>query len=68
MIREKITSSPLFNASLKLPYTYFSFMKIVSVVLSGGSGTRLWPLSRKEYPKQYLPLAGDKYVGLPHCE
>ena len=43
-------------------------MKIVSVVLSGGSGTRLWPLSRKEFPKQYLPLAGDKYVGLPHCE
>jgi mannose-1-phosphate guanylyltransferase/mannose-6-phosphate isomerase len=34
-------------------------MKIVPVILSGGSGTRLWPLSRKEYPKQYLPLAGD---------
>jgi mannose-1-phosphate guanylyltransferase/mannose-6-phosphate isomerase len=34
-------------------------MKIIPVILSGGSGTRLWPLSRKEYPKQYLPLAGD---------
>ena len=34
-------------------------MKIVPVILSGGSGTRLWPLSRKQYPKQYLPLAGD---------
>jgi mannose-1-phosphate guanylyltransferase/mannose-6-phosphate isomerase len=33
--------------------------KIIPVILSGGSGTRLWPLSRKEYPKQYLPLAGD---------
>ena len=32
---------------------------IVPVILSGGSGTRLWPLSRKEYPKQYLALAGD---------
>ena len=32
---------------------------IIPVILSGGSGTRLWPLSRKEYPKQYLPLAGD---------
>ena len=32
-------------------------MKIIPVVLSGGSGTRLWPLSRKQYPKQYLPLA-----------
>jgi len=33
-------------------------MQITPVILSGGSGTRLWPLSRKEYPKQYLPLAG----------
>ncbi|MEO1943546.1 MAG: mannose-1-phosphate guanylyltransferase, partial [Candidatus Thioglobus sp.] len=35
-------------------------MKIVPVILSGGSGTRLWPLSRKQHPKQYLPLVGDK--------
>jgi len=34
-------------------------MKIVPVILSGGSGTRLWPLSRKQHPKQYLPLASD---------
>jgi len=34
-------------------------MKTVPVILSGGSGTRLWPLSRKQYPKQYLSLAGD---------
>jgi len=34
-------------------------MQVIPVILSGGSGTRLWPLSRKEYPKQYLPLAGD---------
>ena len=34
-------------------------MQIIPVILSGGSGTRLWPLSRKEYPKQYLPLVGD---------
>ena len=31
---------------------------IVPVVLSGGSGTRLWPLSRELYPKQLLPLVG----------
>nr|WP_308418640.1 mannose-1-phosphate guanylyltransferase/mannose-6-phosphate isomerase [Chitinimonas arctica] len=29
------------------------------VILSGGSGTRLWPLSREKYPKQLLPLIGD---------
>ena len=29
------------------------------VVLSGGSGSRLWPLSREHYPKQLLPLIGD---------
>ncbi|AWH20253.1 mannose-1-phosphate guanylyltransferase/mannose-6-phosphate isomerase [Stenotrophomonas sp. ZAC14D2_NAIMI4_6] len=35
-------------------------MSIVQpVILSGGSGTRLWPLSREAYPKQFLPLAGD---------
>jgi len=31
-------------------------LKITPVVLSGGSGTRLWPLSRSAYPKQFLPL------------
>ncbi|VVE35227.1 mannose-1-phosphate guanylyltransferase/mannose-6-phosphate isomerase [Pandoraea cepalis] len=33
-------------------------MAIIPVVLSGGSGTRLWPLSRASYPKQYLALYG----------
>jgi len=33
---------------------------ISSVVLCGGSGTRLWPLSRKSLPKQFVPLLGDK--------
>ena len=32
---------------------------VLPVVLSGGSGTRLWPLSREKYPKQLLPLMGD---------
>jgi len=32
--------------------------KIYPVVLSGGSGNRLWPLSRRAYPKQFLPLIG----------
>ncbi|MBV7380171.1 mannose-1-phosphate guanylyltransferase/mannose-6-phosphate isomerase [Maritimibacter dapengensis] len=33
--------------------------KITPVLLCGGSGTRLWPLSRKSYPKQFVPLIGD---------
>ncbi|HBZ48270.1 MAG TPA: mannose-1-phosphate guanylyltransferase/mannose-6-phosphate isomerase [Stenotrophomonas sp.] len=34
-------------------------LPILPVILSGGSGTRLWPLSREAYPKQFLPLVGD---------
>jgi len=34
--------------------------KIINVVLSGGVGSRLWPLSRKAKPKQYLPIFGGK--------
>ena len=34
-------------------------LPIVPVILSGGSGTRLWPLSREAYPKQFLPLVGE---------
>jgi len=34
-------------------------MKVQPVILAGGSGTRLWPLSRSMYPKQFLPLLGD---------
>jgi len=35
-------------------------MKIIPVILSGGSGTRLWPLSRKMFPKQFLSLVSDE--------
>lgn len=34
--------------------------RIQPVILSGGSGTRLWPLSRAQYPKQFLPLIGQQ--------
>jgi mannose-1-phosphate guanylyltransferase/mannose-6-phosphate isomerase len=34
-------------------------MKIIPVILAGGSGTRLWPLSRGQHPKQYLPLISE---------
>jgi mannose-1-phosphate guanylyltransferase/mannose-6-phosphate isomerase len=35
-------------------------MHLQPVILSGGSGTRLWPLSREAYPKQFLALTGSK--------
>ncbi len=35
-------------------------VKIVPIILSGGSGTRLWPLSRSMRPKQFINLVGDE--------
>ena len=34
-------------------------LNLIPLVISGGSGTRLWPLSRKQRPKQFLPVIGD---------
>jgi mannose-1-phosphate guanylyltransferase/mannose-1-phosphate guanylyltransferase/mannose-6-phosphate isomerase len=34
--------------------------KIIPVILSGGSGTRLWPVSRKSFPKQFWPLISEQ--------
>ena len=33
---------------------------LIPVILCGGTGTRLWPLSREAYPKQFWPLVGEK--------
>ena len=33
---------------------------LTPVILAGGSGTRLWPLSREHYPKQFLAIAGER--------
>ena len=51
---------------------------MIPVILSGGSGTRLWPLSRKHYPKQLLPLINEdstmlqdtysRLVGVPNLQ
>ena len=39
-------------------------MKLIPVILCGGSGSRLWPLSRKSYPKQFLALEGNSKLTL----
>ncbi len=35
-------------------------MKIIPIILSGGAGTRLWPLSWGDHPKQFLPLVTER--------
>ena len=35
-------------------------IQVQPVIMAGGSGTRLWPLSRAAYPKQFLVLTADK--------
>ena len=43
--------------------------EIFPVLLCGGSGTRLWPLSRKSYPKQFVKLTGSQRpVGYIHAD
>ena len=37
---------------------------LIPIILSGGSGSRLWPLSRKSFPKQFWPLHGDSELSL----
>ena len=37
---------------------------IIPVILCGGTGTRLWPLSRKSFPKQFLNLLDNEYTML----
>jgi mannose-1-phosphate guanylyltransferase len=34
--------------------------KIVPVILAGGQGTRLWPMSRANRPKQFIELMGNR--------
>ena len=52
-------------------------MRLQPVILAGGSGSRLWPLSRQDMPKQFLPLMGERSMlqetalrlfGLEGCE
>ncbi|MGZ9710871.1 mannose-1-phosphate guanylyltransferase/mannose-6-phosphate isomerase [Glaciimonas sp. GNP009] len=48
-----------FEASIESEKPVMSIVKILPVVLCGGSGTRLWPLSRESFPKQFIRLLGS---------
>ncbi|NDD11559.1 MAG: hypothetical protein EB072_02675, partial [Betaproteobacteria bacterium] len=37
-----------------------NFPRVYPVILCGGAGTRLWPLSRQQFPKQFVPLIHGK--------
>ena len=39
-------------------------IKIIPIILAGGTGTRLWPLSRKSFPKQFLNLLDDDLTSI----
>ena len=51
-------AAPAYSIALPLDRKYC--MKIYPVILSGGAGTRLWPLSRAALPKQLLALVGER--------
>ena len=44
--------------------TLLGHSNLIPIILSGGSGSRLWPLSRKSYPKQFRPLHGNSELSL----
>ena len=51
------------NSAIAVPAmtsTPRTISKIVPVILSGGSGTRLWPVSRESFPKQFWPLISER--------
>ena len=42
-------------------------MNVLPVIIAGGSGTRLWPLSRSGFPKQFLALGGNETLFQKAC-
>ncbi|TXC82785.1 mannose-1-phosphate guanylyltransferase/mannose-6-phosphate isomerase [Paraburkholderia azotifigens] len=48
------------NAAVAAGETAIDSQRLVQVILAGGSGTRLWPVSREQYPKQLIDVVGDQ--------
>ena len=49
-----------FSHSLEFKYQNANQPSIVPVIIAGGSGTRLWPLSRAKHPKQFISLTDNE--------
>jgi mannose-1-phosphate guanylyltransferase/mannose-6-phosphate isomerase len=54
-----VTASPGDSRQGASPMSLNVKLKVHPVILAGGSGTRLWPMSREQYPKQLIGLLGD---------
>lgn len=42
--------------------------RVIPFIMAGGSGTRLWPVSRKAFPKQFIPLLGEESLFQQTCK
>ena len=49
----------IFTGNLSAPKAAAGEIPAVAVIMAGGSGTRFWPMSRTDFPKQFLPLGAD---------
>ena len=56
----RITHAEQQNAAAAVAETATRCRRLVQVILAGGSGTRLWPISREQYPKQLIDVVGDQ--------
>ena len=48
------------NVAMAVAESVTDTRRLVQVILAGGSGTRLWPVSREQYPKQLIDVVGDQ--------
>src|SRR5688572_17473575 len=58
---DKSDTSQSFSSSQTPPVgANLDAKRIIPVVMCGGAGTRLWPVSREAFPKQFIPVIGER--------